>query len=52
LRSGGNAEEFFETRAVALGAMGFFIAADEQLEVGRTVGAVVFVEGHDKGSRL
>jgi hypothetical protein len=32
--------------------MGFFIATDEKFEVGRTVGAVVFVEGHSKGFRL
>jgi hypothetical protein len=34
LRSGTHAEEFFEAGAVAFGAMGFFLAADEQLEVG------------------
>lgn len=29
LRSGGDAEEFFQAWAIAFGAMGFFVAADE-----------------------
>jgi hypothetical protein len=46
LRGSGHAEQFFEAGAVALGAMRFFVAADEELEIGRAAFAMVFVEGH------
>jgi hypothetical protein len=44
--SGGDAEELFELRAVAIRAVRLFAAADEELELGIAALAGVFVEGH------
>jgi hypothetical protein len=49
---GRDAQKLFEARAITLGAMRFFVAADEEFEISRAVGALVFVKGHSNGFRF